>query len=77
MIRAIISIIGVLAIVAGFWLMYMAYQSIVILGLVQANAIQATQVYSQASFYGIMAIACFSFAMVATLGSISAQLAEK
>lgn len=75
--RVLASIFGIVAILVGFVLSFMAYQATGVLRLgLSPSAVQVTQVYSEASFYGIMAAVAFLFAIVVSLGAISSQIAE-
>lgn len=69
---AIPRFLGALGLVAGFILMYLAYSETLILqAAFNPSAVQVTQVYSEASFYGLIAIACFVFAAVMALADVA------
>lgn len=76
--RSFAQILGVIAIVVGFALCFFAYNATTILRApgISPSAVQVTQVYSEASFYGIMAIAAFAFAAVVSLGALLVQIEE-
>lgn len=76
--RALATLLGVAAVIAGLFLASFAYSKTGILARVpDASAIQITQVYSEASFYALLAIAAFAFAAVAALGGVAAAISEQ
>jgi hypothetical protein len=76
--RAVMALLGGIAVLAGIGMMYLAYDATTILSRVSdALAVQVTQVYSEASFYGIMAIACFALATVMAVSIVGSYLAQQ
>lgn len=69
---AIVRFLGAIGLVAGFIMLYLAYNETLILNQVlTANAVQVTQVYSEASFYMLAGIACFLIAVVMGLADVA------
>ena len=77
--KTIANILGALAIFAGMALAFLAFSEMNILFSSQASsasAIQITQVYSGATFYAVMSVSAFLFAIAVMMGSVIASIAE-
>lgn len=69
---AIIRFLGAIGLVAGFVMLYLAYNETTILqAAFNPSAVQVTQVYSEASFYVLVAIAAFVFAAVVAIADVA------
>jgi hypothetical protein len=69
---AIVRFLGAIGLVAGFIMLYLAYSETQILqAALNPSAVQVTQVYSEASFYVLLAIACFVFAVLMTMADVA------
>lgn len=58
--KIVYDVIGALALLGGIGLLGLALYTPTKYSLVGASAIQISQVYSEASYYGVMAIAMFA-----------------
>jgi hypothetical protein len=68
----LIRLLGAAGIIAGGFMLYLAYNRTLILGTVaEVSAIQVTQVYSEANFYALAGIACFVFALLMAVADIA------
>ena len=69
MLRSIVQILGVLTLLAGVYFFMNALTIPARYTLSAASAVQITQVYSEATYNGIMAVAAFTLAGILILGS--------
>lgn len=62
--KTVMTIIGALTLVAGILLFIMAFTTPTKYPIATASAIQISQVYAEATFYAVLAIAAFVFSGV-------------
>ncbi len=67
--KMLFDVIGALALVGGIWFFIKAFMTPSMYSLSTASAIQAQQVYGEATYYGVLAIAAFIFAGVMLLAT--------
>lgn len=68
--KGIVFVIGVGAALGGMAFLYQAFSVPGSYALATASAIQATQVYAEGTYKGVMALACFAFAALCTAGGM-------
>lgn len=67
--KVLVEIVGVLALVGGAFLLFRAVTYPGGFALSTASAVQITQVYSEATYYGVLSVAAFVLAGVLLLAA--------